>query len=60
MLVINIEENLFVCPFTPRTSPTERTWVPAAGAEPAATSLCGASWAAVRHLSLSQEMSSEV
>lgn len=34
MPVINIEENLFVCPFTPRAGPTERPRVPEAGAEP--------------------------
>lgn len=50
MPVINIEENLFVCPFTPRASPTERPRVPEVGAEPGR--LPGpACWAGAGHLS---------
>ena len=59
MLVINIEENLFVCPFTPLASPMQQPWVAAAaGAGRVAASLRRVSWARVRHRSLSQEMSS--
>lgn len=52
MPVINIEENLFVCPFPPRARPTERPRVPEAGAEPGGPPrpACWA-WAGAGHLS---------